>query len=326
MIPTRRTRRVAAALCLLCASAVSAADMQQGYPAKPMRFVVGFAPGGGTDTVARILAQKLGESFGQSVVVDNRAGAGGNIANELVATAAPDGYTILFVSASFAIHPSLYKKLPYDPAKDFTPVSLASSSPYLLALHPSVPARSVQELIALAKAQPGKLNYASAGTGSTLHLAAELFKSMAGVDIVHVPYKGANGITDLLAGAVQLTFAGLPQTLPHVKAGRLRGLAVTTSQRAAAIPELPTIAEAGVPGYEVDSWYGVLEPAGTPTSRIDALSNAIRAALREPDVKAKFAAQGLETRGTSPRDFGAYITREMPKWAKVVRAAGISPE
>ncbi|MGE5526651.1 MAG: tripartite tricarboxylate transporter substrate binding protein, partial [Rhodospirillaceae bacterium] len=310
------TRPITAMVLATCPLVTSAADMPQAYPTKPLRFVVGFAPGGGTDTVARILAQKLGEAFGQSVVVDNRAGAGGNIANALVATAPADGYTILFVSASFAIHPSLYRKLPYDPAKDFTPVSLASSSPYLLALHPSVPVRSVRDLIAFAKSQPGKLNYASAGAGSTLHLAAELFKSMAGVDIVHVPYKGANGITDLIAGAVQLTFAGLPQTLPHVKAGRLHGLAVTTSQRAAAIPELPTIAEAGVPGYEVDSWYGVLEPAGTLPARVEKLSGAIRSALREPDVKAKFAAQGLEPRGTSPGDFGAYIAREMPKWAK----------
>lgn len=323
MIPTRYRCLLAllAAVPLACGAAV-----RDDYPAKPLRFLVGFAPGGGTDTVARILAQKLGEASGQPVVVDNRAGAAGTIANELVARAAPDGYTLLFMSASFTIHPALTRRLAYDPRRDFAPVTLATSSPYVLALHPGVPAQSVRELIALAKAQPGKLNYASAGTGSTLHLAAELFRSMAGVDLVHVPYKGANGITDLLAGAVQLTVAGPPQTLPHVRAGRLRALGVTTARRSATLPELPTLAESGVPGYEVDSWYGVLAPAGTPATRIAWLNEALRRILDTADVKAKLTAQGMDMRGTTPDAFRDYLAAEFPKWAQVVRTAGIKPE
>ncbi len=235
--------------------------------------------------VARLLALKLAETWAQPLVVDNRPGAGGNLANEIVVRSAADGYTLLCASSSFSIIPSLNRDLSYSPLKDFAPVTLASSAPYLMVLNPAVPAQSVTEFIALAKAQPGKLNYASAGSGSTLHLAGELFKSLAGVDIVHVPYRGATGITDLIAGAVQLSFAGLPQTLPHVKAGRLRALAVTTLRRAAAVPDLPTIAEAGVPGYEVDPWYGVIAPAGTPRAIIDRLNAAFAQALAAPDVK-----------------------------------------
>lgn len=327
-----RTARLAmaAAVGVLCAAAgvlpCAAASPPDDYPSKPIRFVVGFAPGGGTDTVARILAQKLGESSGQPVVVDNRAGAGGTIANELVAKAAPDGYTILFMSASFTIHPALTRKLSYDPERDFSPVTLASSSPYILVVHPGVAAQTVKELVALAKAQPGKLNYASAGTGSTLHLAAELFKSMAGVNIVHVPYKGANGIIDLLAGTVQLTIAGPPQTLPHVRGGRLRALGVTTAQRSQTVPDLPTISEAGVPGYEVDSWYGVLAPAGTPASRITRLGDTLRRILETADVKTKLAAQGMDVRGTTAAEFSLYMRSEFPKWARVVQSAGVKPE
>jgi tripartite-type tricarboxylate transporter receptor subunit TctC len=314
---------------LLCAgTSAGAAERQPApdYPTKPVRFIVGFTPGGGSDIVARLLGQKLTETWGQAVVVDNRPGAAGMIANEIVAKAPADGYTILVISASFTINPALQRSIAYDPVRDFAPVTLASSAPYVLAINPAVPAQSVKDLLALAKARPGKLNYASAGTGSTLHLAAELFKSLAQVDIVHVPYKGAAGIPDLIAGAVQMTIAGPPQTLPHVKAGRLRALGVTTIKRSAVLPELPTIAESGVPGYEVDSWYGVLAPAATPKPRVDRLSAAITQALAEPDVKERFAAQGLEPRGTSPEEFAGYVKTDLVKWAKVVRAAGIKPE
>jgi tripartite-type tricarboxylate transporter receptor subunit TctC len=303
-----------------------AADTALNYPVKPIRFVVGFTPGGGSDTVARLIALKLGETWPQPLVVDNRPGAGGNLAIELVARSAADGYTILCATASFSIIPALYRQLSYSPTGDFAPVTLASSAPYALVLHPSVPAQSVKDLIALAKARPGKLNYASAGSGSTLHLAGELFKSLAGVDIVHVPYKGPNGITDLIAGAVQLSFAGLPQTLPHVKAGRLKALAVTTLRRATAVPELPTIAEAGVPNYEVEPWYGVIAPAATPRAIVERLSAAINRATAAPDIREKFMLQGLEPRGGTPAEFASLIRNEIAKWTKVVRDAGIKGE
>jgi len=318
--------RIAALGTLFAMHCASAADPAANYPAKPIRFIVGFTPGGASDIIARLLAAKLAETWPQPLVVDNRPGAGGNLAVEMVARSAADGYTLLMASSSFSIIPSLHRDLSYNPLKDFAPVTLASSAPYLMVLHPGVPAQSVREFIALAKAQPGKFNYASAGAGSTLHLAGELFKSMAGVNIVHVPYKGATGITDLIAGAVQLSFAGLPQTLSHVKAGRLKALAVTTLRRAAALPDLPTIAEAGVPNYEVDPWYGVIAPAGTPRAIVERLHAAFTRALTAPDVVDKFTLQGLEARTSTPAGFSALIGREIAKWSKVVRDAGIKAE
>ncbi len=317
---------IAALGTLFAMQCAAAADPAGSYPAKPIRFIVGFTPGGTSDVVARLLAVKMAETWTQPLVVDNRPGAGGNLANEIVARSAADGYTLLCASSSFSIIPAVTRSLSYSPTKDFAPVTLASSAPYLMVLYPAVPAQSVKELIALAKAQPGKLNYASAGSGSTLHLAGELFKSLAGVDIVHVPYKGATGITDLIAGAVQLSFAGLPQTLPHVKSGRLKALAVTTLRRAAAVPDLPTIAEAGVPGYEVDPWYGVIAPAGTPRAIIDRLNAAFARALAAPDVKEKFLLQGIEPRSSTPAEFSGIIGKEIVKWSKVVRDAGIKAE
>ena len=319
----------AAAIALLAIAHIGLAepaDVPVAYPAKPIRFIVGFTPGGTSDVVARLLSAKLAETWTQPLVVDNRPGAGGNLAVEIVARSAPDGYTLLCASSSFSIIPSLNRELSYNPLKDFAPVTLMTSAPYLLVLHPAVPAQSVKELIALAKAQPGKLNYASAGAGSTLHLAGELFKSLAGVDIVHVPYKGAIGITDLIAGAVQLSFAGVPQTLPHVKAGRLKALAVTTARRATVVPELPTIAEAGVPGYDVDPWYGVIAPAGAPRAIIEQLNTAFARALNAPDVKEKFMLQGLEPRASTPAEFSSLVEKEIAKWSKVVRDAGIKAE
>src|SRR6187401_1395679 len=321
------TRAAAIALLAIAHTGVAQpADVSAAYPAKPIRFIVGFTPGGTSDVVARLLSAKLAETWTQPLVVDNRPGAGGNLAVEIVARSAPDGYTLLCASSSFSIIPSLIRELSYNPLKDFAPVTLMTSAPYLLVLHPAVPAQSVKELIVLAKAQPGKLNYASAGAGSTLHLAGELFKSLAGVDIVHVPYKGATGITDLIAGAVQLSFAGVPQTLPHVKAGRLKALAVTTARRATVVPDLPTIAEAGVPGYDVDPWYGVIAPAGVPRAIIEQLNTAFARALNAPDVREKFMLQGLEPRASTPGEFSGLIEKEIAKWSKVVRDAGIKAD
>ena len=315
-------------VCTIAAvvAAATAALAAETYPAKPVRFIVGFTPGGGSDMVARLLGQKLGETWSQPVVVDNRPGAGGNLASELVVRSAADAYTVLIASSSFTIQPALYANLSYRPVEDFAPVALASSSPYLLVVHPSVAAQSVKELIALAKVQPGKLNYASAGAGSALHLACELFKSMAGVDIVHVPYKGTNGIPDLIAGAVQMTIAGPPQTLTHVRAGRLRALAVTSSKRAVVAPQLPTIAEAGVPGYEVEAWYGALVTAAAPRARVDQLAAAINRALAGADLRDKLAVQGLDPRGGSPAEFATVIRDDIAKWGRVVKDAGIKAD
>jgi tripartite-type tricarboxylate transporter receptor subunit TctC len=292
------------------------------FPSRPIRFVVGFSPGGGTDTVARIMAQKLGATLGQSIVVDNRPGAGGAMASEYVAKSAPDGYTILFVSSSFTIAPN-FQKLSFDPIKDFSPVSLVSSAPLLLVVNPKVPVNSVQQLLDMAKARPGKLNYASAGIGSGLHIAGELFKSLAHVDIVHVPYKGAVGISDLLAGTVQMSFAGIPQTIQSVKAGQLRALAVTSAKRSPFLPDIPTIAESGVPGYDMESWYGVVAPAGLPKARLEFLSAAIRRAASDPQIKEQLAREGHEVRGSSPEQFADLIGTEMKKWSELVRTSGI---
>jgi tripartite-type tricarboxylate transporter receptor subunit TctC len=292
------------------------------FPSRPIRFVVGFSPGGGTDTVARIIAQKLGSSLGQPIVVDNRPGAGGAMASEFAAKSEPDGYTILFISSSFTIAPN-FQKLSFDPVKDFSPVTLVSSAPLLLVVNPKVPANSVQQLLAQAKEHPGKLNYASAGIGSGLHIAGELFKSMAHVDIVHVPYKGAVGVSDLLAGTVQMSFAGIPQTIQQVKAGQLVALAVTSAKRSPFLPDIPTIAESGVPGYDMESWYGVVAPAGVPKARLEFLSAEIRRALADPKIKEQLAREGHEVRATSPKEFADLIDSEMKKWADLVRTAGI---
>ena len=313
----------AAAIALLALAHAGVAQCaDSAYPAKPIRFIVGFTPGGTSDVVARLLSAKLAETWTQPLVVDNRPGAGGNLAVEIVARSAPDGYTLLCASSSFSIIPSLNRELSYNPLKDFAPVTLMTSAPYLLVLHPAVPAQSVKELIALAKAQPGKLNYASAGAGSTLHLAGELFKSLAGVDIVHVPYKGATGITDLIAGAVQLSFAGVPQTLPHVKAGRLKALAVTTARRATVVPDLPTIAEAGVPGYDVTVWTGVIAPLGVPQAIITKLNTEINRACTSPALLEKFATFGNTCLGSTPAQFADLIKKETVKWADVVKRSG----
>jgi len=314
--------------CTLAAFAISAAAHAQVYPVKPIRMIVAYPPGGGTDIVGRTLAQKLGESLGQSVVVENRGGASGNIGTELAARAAPDGYTILMGNvAPNAINVSLFKELPFDPVADFAPVSLVASTPNILVVHPLTRARTVKEVIALAKAKPGAFNFASAGVGSSSHLAGELFRILAGADIVHVPYKGAGpAMVDVLSGQVQLYFATMPAAMPHVKTGKLAPVAVTSARRSQALPDLPTIAESGVPAYEASTWYGVLAPAHTPSAVVARLHGDIAKILADAALHARLADQGFDPVGSSPEEFGAYIKSEILKWGKVIRDAGIRPE
>ena len=299
----------------------------QDYPSKPIRVVVPFPAGGGTDIVTRMVAQKLGESLRASFVIDNRSGAGGTIGTEIAAKSPADGYTLVAVSGSHAINPSLYKKLAYDSVRDFAPVTMLVSGPGLLVVHPSVPAKTVKELIALAKSKPGQLNYASAGSGTPPHLAAELFKTMAGVDIVHVPYKGNTpAFLDLVSGQVSLSFPTIPSAIPHVRAGKLRALAVTSRERSRVAPEIPTVAESGLPGYNTSSWFGMLAPAGTPASVILKLHQEIAKVLQLPDIREKLLNQGLEPVGSTPEEFAAAIRVEIDKWAKVVKASGAKAE
>jgi tripartite-type tricarboxylate transporter receptor subunit TctC len=290
--------------------------------------VVGFTPGGPSDILARALGQKLAERWSQQVVVDNRPGAGGNLAAEAAAKSAPDGHTWLLGNNSIlATNQSLYRSLPYDPVKDFAPVALVAIQPNILVVHPSLPVSSVEELIQFSKANPGKLNYASSGSGAAAHLAGELFKAMAGVDLVHVPYKGAQpALTDVIAGQVQMMFATSASVIPYIKAGRLRALAVTTAQRSASVPGLPTVAEAGVPGFEATTWHGVVVPAATPAAVVTRLNQEINSALSEKDLKDRLASLGAEISIGTPRQFADYIARETPKWAKVVKDSGAKPE
>jgi tripartite-type tricarboxylate transporter receptor subunit TctC len=296
----------------------------QEYPARPVRMIVPFPPGGGTDFFARILAQKLNESLGVTFVVDNRPGAGGIVGTDLAAKAKPDGYTIVLVSTSHAINPSLHRKLPFDPARDFSPVTMLASGPLLLVVHPSLPARNVRDLIAIAKARPGMLTVASAGNGTPPHLACELFKTLTGVDMVHVPYKG-NGpaYVDLVAGQVSVMFPSIATALPIVKGGKLRPLAVTSANRSRIAPELPTIAEGGVPGYELSSWYGLLAPAGTPTAIVSKLQQEVSKFFKGAELMEKLLSQGVEPLANLPDEFAAALTAEIAKWNKLARAAGI---
>lgn len=320
-----RRRRVAyIAIGLVCVAGVGPAAAQA-WPAKPIRMVIPFPAGGTTDILGRIAAQKLSESLGQQVIPDNRPGAAGNIGTEVVAKAAPDGYMLLTAPGStLTIHPSLYAKLGFDPLRDFAPVTVLAAVPNVLVVHPSLPARSVKELIALAKAKPDALNYASTGAGQSTHLAMELFKTMAGVKITHVPYKGsAPAVTDLLGGHVSLMFDNMPSAAPHVKAGKLRPLAVSTLKRSPLLPEIPTVAEAGLPGFEVSVWFAVLAPAGTPRAVVDRLNQVLVNALQAPDVRERLSSQGAEPIGNSPEQFTALMKRDLAKWAKVVKAAEI---
>jgi tripartite-type tricarboxylate transporter receptor subunit TctC len=313
-----------ARILLVFAACIAAAPAGAAeYPARPIRLLVGFAPGGGTDTTARAISQKLTAALGQQVVVDNRPGASGSIAAEITAKASPDGYTVLLSTiAALAVNPSLYEKMAYDPIKDLAPVTRAADSTNFLVVHPSVPAKSVKDVIALAKSR--SLNCGSSGVGGAGHLALELFNLQAGTKIVHVPYKGGGpAIIDLLAGNINLIFATGASSINHVKAGKIRALGVTTARRSALAPELPTIAEAGLPGFEANNWNGVVVPAKTPRPIINRLNKEFTAALSLPDIKSFLFNQGLDAAPSTPEAFASYIKSETAKWAKVIKAAGI---
>ncbi len=313
--------------CLLTAAMASfvVTTQAQPYPAKPIRIVVPFPAGGNADIFARAYAQKLGDAWKQTPIVDNRAGAAGIIGSQFVARAPADGYTLLFgTTGTHTTNPAVYAKLPYDPVKDFAPVSNFADSPFLLVVHPSVPANTLQGLVALAKSRPGQLDYASFGAGSSAHLAGEMLRTMAGINIVHVAYKGGPpAVTDLVGGHVSLMFNSLPAVLPLVKAERLRALAVASARRAPTLPELPTFTEAGLSGFEAGSWYGVLAPAGTPREAITKLHAETVRMLALPDIKQKLATEGAEAIGNTPEEFAAQIQRDMARWAKVARDAKI---
>jgi tripartite-type tricarboxylate transporter receptor subunit TctC len=310
------------AFCLLCG--IARAD---NYPSKPIRIIVPYPPGGFNDTLARTVGQKLTESWHQPVIVDNRPGGGSTIGTSLAAKAPADGYTLLIVSFAFGVNPALYASLPYDTGKDFVPIVLAASTPNLLVVNPGLPVKSVTELIALARAKPGQLNYASAGSGSSNHLSMELFKSLTGVDIIHVPYKGsAPAVTDLIGGQVDVMFDNVPNVLQQVKAGKLRALAVSSKQRSPFVKELPTVAEAGVPAFEVSVWFGVVAPAGIPQFVIAKLNTEINNILKLAEIRQTFNSQGVEPAGGTPEEFASFLAAQRTKWAKVVRDSGAKAE
>lgn len=317
--------RTAASLITGLALLMPGPGLAQDYPNRPVKMVVGFGAGGPTDIVGRLFAAKMTELLGEPMIVDNKPGAGGNVAAELVANSEPDGYTVLLTHlATQVISPLIYSKLPYDVDRDFEPVTQLIAVPNMMVVHPSVPARSVKELIAIAKKSPGQLNFASGGSGTSGHLSSELFKSLAGVDMVHVPYKGsAAALADLRSGRVQMMTENLQFLLPQVKGGHLRALAVTPSSRVPAVPDLPTLDEAGVPGYEVTSWFGIVVPRGTPQAVVERLNREFVRAVNAPDVQAKLAEMGAIPVGSSARDFAAMMKRETVKWAPVVKAAGL---
>jgi tripartite-type tricarboxylate transporter receptor subunit TctC len=326
---SRRLAGAASAMLFACAAFAQPAPGSAPYPVKPIRGIVGFVPGGGTDMMARALAQKLSDAFGQQVIVDNRAGGGGVIAATMAKDSPADGYTIFFgtistLAANVAVNP----KLPYDPLRDFAPITMTSYNPYFLVVHPAVPAKTVKEFIALARAKPGQINYASSGTGGGSHLAMELFRSMAKLDMVHVPYKGAaQSITELLGGQVQMNFAQPSVSLGHAKAGKLRILGVTSAKSISAWPDAPPIAVAGgLPGFEATSWQGLVAPARTPKPVVDRLYTEVLKALNSPDLRAKLAAESSEVGGMPPPEFGRFIANEIAKWRRVVREAGIKVE
>jgi tripartite-type tricarboxylate transporter receptor subunit TctC len=322
----KATTRIAAVGCAVLPFLLAAESLAQAYPAKPVRFLVGFPPGGTNDIVARALAQKLTDNVGQSFVVENRGGANTAIATEVAARAAPDGYTILLNAPGHATNPSLMK-LPFDSVKDFAFISLVAESQNLVVVHPSFPPRSVQELIAISKRRPGEINYASSGTGTTVHLSAELFQFMTGVKWVHIPYKGGGpAVIELIAGQTSIMFSNVPTVIQHVRNGKLRPLAVTGSKRSTAIPNIPTVAESGVAGYEVTAWYGVSAPARTPPVIVERLNAEIVRALNSPDLRDRLISQGADPVGNTPEQYTAFIQNEISKWAKVIQAAGIKGE
>ena len=320
--------RFTGAIVALAAWLLATAALAQVYPGKPIRLIVPFAAGGGNDNVARLVGKRLADSLGQPVLIDNRPGAGGVLGAELAAKAAPDGYTLFLGGVgSHAVNPNLHERLPYDPIRDFAPVALLASAPLILVVHPSIPANTFAEFVAYARSKPGRINYASNGNGSSSQLAAVMFDSMAGVDMVHVPYKGLSpALTDLLSGQVQLMFSSVVAILPHIKAGKLRGLAVTGSKRLPSMPDLPTIAESGLPGYEASSWYGILAPAGTPRDIVARLNAELVKALDQPEVRNNLLAEGAEPVGGTPEQFAAHIRSEKERLGKLIREAKIRLE
>ena len=303
---------------------LSGAATGQSYPEKPVKLVVPFPPGGPTDGMARIIGQKLAEKWGQPVIVENRGGAGGAIAAETAAKSPPDGYTLFFgTTGTQTINPSLYAKLPYDPVKDFAPISMVATATNVLVVHPGLPVKSVKELIEYAKANPGKLTFGSAGSGSSNHLAGELLKSMAGIDMAHIPYKGsAPALTDLMSGQISMMFDVLSTAMPHIATGKTRALGVTSPKRSSIAPDIPTVAESGLPGYEVVIWFGVLAPAHTPAPIVDKVSQDLAALMKMPDLKERLSQLGSEPVGTTPAEFANLMKNDTAKWSKVVKASG----
>ena len=320
-------KKLLQAACFAAGLVLSAGAWAQAFPAKTVRIVVPFPPGGGTDVIARVAAQKLTESWGQQVIVDNKAGASGTIGSELVAKSPADGYTLLLTATHHAINLGMYKQLPYDTLRDFVPVAYIAASPNLLLLHPSVPANNVRELIAYAKSKPGGHNYASSSVGGATHLTGELFKTAAGIELQHIPYKGAApAMTDLLGGQVPMMIDVIPTALAHVRSGRLKAIAVTSARRTTVMPEVPTVAESGLPGFEAISWFGLYAPAATPKDTVNKLNADFNRVLQLPEVKEKLAAQGAEPIAMTPEQFASYLKVEIAKWAKAIKESGAKAE
>jgi len=318
------TRRSLGAVVLALFACAATAQV---YPTKPVKLIIPFPPGGSNDIVGRMSAAQLGERLGQQVVVDNRGGAGGTIGTEIAAKSPPDGYTLLLISTAYAFNTSIYKKLPYDPATAFVPVAMLATGPAVLVVNPALPVNSVKELITLAKEKPGQLNNATAGVGSFQHLASELFRLEAGIDLTHVPYKGGGpAMMDLIAGQAQVSVGSLIQMLPHIRSGKLKALGTTGAKRSPALPDVPTVAEAGLPGYEATNWWGILAPAGTPPAIVDRLNKELATIALSAEAKKRFEAEGAEAAQMSPPEFGKFVADETAKWARVVKEAGISAE
>jgi len=312
---------------VLCSLFVAAAGAQDAYPSRPVKFILPFPPGGGTDILGRVIAERLSASLGQPVVTENRGGAGGNVGAEAAAHSAPDGYTIVLVAPSLAISPSLYSRLNYDPVKDLAPISLVATVPNVMITNPSVEAKNLQEFIALARSRPGAMNYGSGGAGTSNHLAGELFNIVTGAKLIHVPYKGVNlAMQGVLAGEIQLVFIGIPAALPHIKAGKLRALALVAPRRSPALPEVPTAAEAGLKDFEVTTWYGIMTPSGTPRPIVSRLNAELVKIMHTPDVKERLAGMATDPLTSTPEEFAAYLKQEIAKWGDVVRKANLKAD
>lgn len=325
--PVAAVRQAVAFVAVVAGCCAAAAHAQQPYPTRPVRLIVPFTPGAINDLIARLLAARLAESWRQQVVVDNRPGAGTVIGTDLVAKATPDGHTLLLVSAAFAINPTLYAKLPFDPVRDFAPVTLIGAAPFVMVAAPSLPVRSVKELVALAKSKPGQLSYASTGIGATAHLVGEMLKTAAGIDLVHIPYKGfAPALTDVIAGQVQVTYGTYSTLAPHMQAGRIRALAVTSAKRSQVAPELPTIAEAGYPNFNATAWWGVAAPARVPAEIVQKLQTDLLAIVRQPEMRERLTREGVDVAGDQPAQFAVFIREEIQRWGAAVKQSGAKPE